>query len=129
VCRLEETTFQANEIVGIRGKELILVAALATIAKLCAKLLQSIFSNGCCAGPNFCQSLVKVIIWSDHKESQISASNPTFIPQLKNLEKSECESITSNTIAARGNQHPPVHQCGWMVHSWVHLFRLSLSLG
>jgi hypothetical protein len=30
---------------------------------------------------------------------------------------------------ARVNQHPPVHQCGWMVHSWVHLFRPSLSLG
>jgi hypothetical protein len=27
----------------------------------------------------------------------------------------------------RVNQNPPVHQCGWMVHTWVHLFHLSLS--
>jgi hypothetical protein len=32
------------------------------------------------------------------------------------------------SLLARVNQHPPVHQCGWMVHWWVHLFRPSLSL-
>ncbi len=32
------------------------------------------------------------------------------------------------SLLAREKQHPPVHQCGWIVHWWVHLFRPSLSL-
>jgi hypothetical protein len=53
VCRLEETTFQANEIVGIRGKELILVAAMATIEKLCAQVVVRHFFKWVLCRPQF----------------------------------------------------------------------------
>ncbi len=50
----------------------------------------------------------------------------TCIQQMKQLIEQFLE--RANNLA-RMNQHPPMHQCGWMVHSWVHIFHPSLSLG
>jgi len=53
VCRLEETTFQVNEIVGIRGKELILVAAMAHHCKALRQVVAKHFFKWVLCGPQF----------------------------------------------------------------------------
>jgi hypothetical protein len=53
VCRLEETTFQANEIVGIRGKELILVAAMTHHCKALHQVVAKHFFKWVLCGPQF----------------------------------------------------------------------------
>ncbi len=72
--------FQANEIVGIRGKETHFSGSHGHHCKALRQVVAKHFSNGCCTGaPIFVRVMVKVIIWSDHTK------NLKYQPQIQLL--------------------------------------------
>jgi hypothetical protein len=69
--------------------------------------------------------------WVDYQRCRIVNMTHTKSQKDCSMSSTKRNTIISQmmcSLLARVNQHPPVHQCGWMVHWWVHLFRPSLSL-